>query len=50
MELVIDRTAEGRVTKCLSIVDDAALEALVIEVEQAISGQGGSRVLDRLAI
>ena len=49
MDFVFDRTAEGRVIKCLTIVDDATHEAVAIEVERAISGQGVSRVLDRLA-
>ncbi|WP_447780742.1 IS3 family transposase [Stenotrophomonas riyadhensis] len=50
MDFVFDRTAEGRVIKCLTIVDDATHEAVAIEVERAISGQGVSRVLDRLAM
>jgi putative transposase len=45
-----DRTAESRVIKCLTIVDDATHEAVAIEVERAISGQGLTRVLDRLAL
>jgi putative transposase len=49
MDFVFDRTAEGRVLKCLTIVDDATHEAVAIEVERAISGIGVSRVLDRLA-
>ncbi len=49
MDFVFDRTSEGRVIKCLTIVDDATHEAVAIEVERAISGQGVSRVLDRLA-
>ena len=49
MDFVFDRTAEGRAVKCLAIVDDATHEAVVIEVERAISGQGVARVLDRLA-
>lgn len=35
MDFVIDRTAEGRVLKCLAVIDDATHEAVVIEVEQA---------------
>ncbi len=50
MDFVFDRTAEGRVIKCLVIVDDATHEAVAIEVERAISGHGVSRVLDRLAL
>ena len=50
MDFVFDRTAEGRVIKCLTVVDDATHEAVVIEVERAISGMGVTRVLDRLAL
>lgn len=50
MDFVFDRTAEGPVIKCLTIVDDATHEAVAIDVERAISGQGVSRVLDRLAM
>lgn len=50
MDFVFDRTAEGRVIKCLTIVDDATHEAVAIEVERAISGHGVTRVLDRLAL
>lgn len=50
MDFVFDRTAEGRVIKCLTIVDDATHEVVAIEVERAISGYGVIRVLDRLAL
>jgi hypothetical protein len=40
MDFVFDRTAEGRVLKCLTVVDEATHEAVVIEVEPAISGLG----------
>ena len=50
MDFVFDRTAEGRVIKCLVIVDDATHEAVAVEVERAISGHGLTRVLDRLAL
>lgn len=50
MDFVFDRTAEGRVLKCLTIVDDATHEAVAIEVERAISGRDVTRVLDRLAL
>lgn len=50
MDFVFDRSAEGRVIKCLTIVDDATHEAVAIEVERAISGQGVTRVLERLAL
>ena len=35
MDFVFDRTVEGRVIKCLTVVDDATHEAVVIEVERA---------------
>lgn len=50
MDFIFNRTADGRVIKCLVIVDDASHEAVAIEVERAISGNGVSRVLDRLAL
>lgn len=50
MDFVFDRTAEGRVLKCLTIVDDATHESVAIEVERAISGHGVVRVMKRLAI
>lgn len=50
MDFVFDRTAEGRVLKCLTIVDDATHETVAIEVERAICGTGVTRVLDRLAL
>ena len=50
MDFVFDRTAEGRVLKALTIVDDATHEAVAIEVERAISSLGVTRVLDRLAL
>ena len=50
MDFVFDRTAEGRVIKCLTIVDDATHEAVAIEVERAISGHGVARVLDGLSL
>lgn len=50
MDFVFDRTADGRVLKCLTIIDDATHEAVAIEVERAISGLMLTRVLDRLAL
>jgi transposase InsO family protein len=49
MAFVFDRTADGQVIKGLTIVDDATHEAIAIEVERAIPGIGGTRVLNRLA-
>jgi len=50
MDFVFDRTGDGRVIKCLTIVDDATHEAVAIETERAISGYGVVRVLERLAL
>jgi putative transposase len=50
MDFVFDRTADGRVLKCLTVIDDGTHEAVVIEVERAISGVGVTRVMDRLAL
>ncbi len=49
MDVVFDRTAEGRAIKSLVIVDDATHQAVAIDVERAISGHRVARVLDRLA-
>ncbi len=38
MDFVFDRTAEGRVIKCLTVVDDATHEAVAIVPERAIGG------------
>jgi hypothetical protein len=40
MDFVFDRTADARVIKSLTIVDDATHESVAIEVERAISGVG----------
>lgn len=50
MDFVFDRTADSRVLKCLTIVDDATHEAVAIAVERGINGQGVARILDRLAL
>ena len=47
-DFVFDRTAEGRVLKCLTIVDDATTEAVATVPARAISGVGVTRVLDQL--
>lgn len=49
-DFVFDRTAEGRVLKCLTIVDDATTEAVAIVPARAIGGLPVTRVLDQLAI
>ena len=48
MDFVFDRTADGRVIKCLTVVDDATHEAVAIVPERAISGEPLTRILDRL--
>ncbi|ODU12180.1 MAG: transposase [Thiobacillus sp. SCN 64-35] len=50
MDFVFDRTAEGRVIKNLTMVDDATHEAVAIVPERAIGGQSLTRILDRLAL
>lgn len=50
MDFVFDRTAEGRVIKCLTVVDDATHEAVAVVPERAIGGHALTRILDRLAI
>jgi transposase InsO family protein len=49
MDFVFDRTAEGRVIKCLTVVDDATHEAVAVVPERAIGGHALTRILDRLA-
>ena len=48
-DFVFDRTAEGRVVKCLTIVDDATTEAVAIVPARALGGRPVTRVFDRLA-
>lgn len=50
MDFVFDRSADGRVLKCLTIVDDATHECVSIVVERAISGERLTRILDTLRI
>lgn len=50
MDFVFDRTAEGRVVKCLTVVDDATHEAVAVVPERAIGGHALTRILDRLAL
>mgnify|MGYP001597130773 FL=1 len=49
MDFVFDRSAEGRVIKCLTVVDDATHESVAIVPERAIGGHALTRILDRLA-
>ena len=50
MDFVFDRSAEGRVIKCLTIIDDATHESVAVVPERAIGGQALTRILDRLAV
>jgi len=50
MDFVFDRTAEGRVIKCLTIVDDATHESVAIVPERAIGGHPLTRILDNLRL
>ena len=47
---ILFRTAEGRVIKSLTVVDDATHEAVAIVPERAIGGHSLTRILDRLAM
>ena len=49
-DFVFDRTAEGRVVKCLTVVDDATTEAVAIVPARAFGGLPVTRVLDQLAL
>ena len=48
-DFVFDRTADGRVLKCLAIVDDATTEAVATVPARSICGLAVTRVLERLA-
>jgi putative transposase len=48
-DFVFDRTAEGQVLKCLTIVDDATTEAVAIVPARALGGLPVTRVLEQLA-
>lgn len=50
MDFVFDRSADGRVIKCLAIVDDATHESVLLRPERAISGAMVTRLLDGLAL
>jgi putative transposase len=49
-DFVFDRTADGRVLKCLTIVDDATTEAVAVVPARALGGLPVTRVFDRLAL
>jgi transposase InsO family protein len=48
-DFVFDRTAEGRVLKGLTIVDDATTEAVAVVPARALGGVPVTRILDALA-
>ena len=48
-DFVFDRTADGRVLKCLTIVDDATHEAVAITTARGLGGLQVTRVLEQLA-
>lgn len=48
MDFVQDTLADGRVFRCLTIVDDFTRECPVLEVDFGLSGERVARVLDRL--
>lgn len=48
MDFVFDRSADTRVLKCLTVLDDATNESVAIEVERAIGGELLTRILDRI--
>jgi len=48
-DFVFDRTVEGRVLKCLTVVDDATTEAVGIVPARALGGLPVTQALDRLA-
>ena len=50
MDFVFDRTADGRVIKSVTVVDDATHESVAIVPERAIGGHALTRILDRLAV
>jgi putative transposase len=50
MDFVFDRSADGRVIKCLTIVDDATHESVATVPERAMGGLTLTRVLDRLSV
>ena len=49
-DFVFDRTADGRVLKCLTIVDDATTEAIAVVPARSLGGLPVTRALDTLAL
>lgn len=48
VDFVFDRLADGRSLKCLTVVDDATHESVVIHPDMAISGAYVARILGRV--
>lgn len=48
MDFVFDRSADGRVIKCLTVVDDATHEAVAVVPERAIGGDMLTRIMERI--
>lgn len=48
MDFVFDGSADGRVIKCLTVVDDATHEAVAVVPERAIGGEMLTRIMDKL--
>jgi putative transposase len=48
MDLVFDRTADGRVIKCLTVLDNATHEEVAVVPERAIGREPLTQILDRL--
>ena len=49
MDFVFDRSADGRMVKCLTVVDGGSHECVAIKPERAIGGQLLTRLLDKIA-
>ena len=50
MDFVLDRLADGRSLKCLTVVDDATQESVTIAPDTAISGTYVTRLLERIKV
>lgn len=48
MDCVFYRSADGRVIKCLTVIDDATHEAIAVVAERAIDGDLRTRIMDLL--
>ncbi len=46
MDVVFDRTAEGRLIESLTVVDDATHEAVAVALERAIGGYSLTRIIE----